>query len=189
VDLQLDQQFDRKVDGRVNQQLDQVGTHHTYTSHFKLLTNIFWYVGAAKVNRNLKSTLSVHTMKISHWLTWRHSTLITKDVVSFHFVMSYFQGVLCGVRTVPKVPSVKIKFIQKGFLRFVRQPLKKDEIFSESFCPTKKTEIKKAMLTTVQLKVVKSERVKSETERPGLPDGFFSNQKPKFGQMLECLRW
>jgi hypothetical protein len=24
---------------------------------------------------------------------------------------------------------------------------------------------------------------------PGLPDGFFSNQKYKFGQILEGLRW
>jgi hypothetical protein len=24
---------------------------------------------------------------------------------------------------------------------------------------------------------------------PGLPDGFFSNQKSKFGQILEGLRW
>jgi hypothetical protein len=25
--------------------------------------------------------------------------------------------------------------------------------------------------------------------RPGLPDGFFSNQPPKFGQILEDIRW
>jgi hypothetical protein len=26
-------------------------------------------------------------------------------------------------------------------------------------------------------------------EKTGLPDGFFSNQKSKFGQILEGLRW
>jgi hypothetical protein len=29
----------------------------------------------------------------------------------------------------------------------------------------------------------------SEESQAGLPDGFFSNQKSKFGQILEGLRW
>jgi hypothetical protein len=27
------------------------------------------------------------------------------------------------------------------------------------------------------------------SSRPGLPDGFFSNQKSRFGQILEGLKW
>jgi hypothetical protein len=45
-------------------------------------------------------------------------------------------------------------------------------------------------LRTVGMSCKKSvQSFKPVLDRPGLPDGFFSNQKSKFGQILEGLRW